>query len=190
MEQSSPGWKMYVDKDWLHTNQLRGTICFSYIVDTSNSWTMLGGMSANNVRQAAATYEKFPVAERQDFLDNANAILAKASDAHAQAGSELAVSACEVAMICMCGTKTYRLVQQDDPELKGHWFTVLYRLNNGAILRRPTHIRTRDAANQPVGLGDLVDIIRNVVAHDTRPGTGVYAQIQEGGGAHIREEWL
>ena len=181
---------MYVDKDWLHSNQQGGTICFSYVVDTSNSWTACGGMTANDVRQVAATYEKLPEPERQDLLASANLILAKASDAKAEAGSELAVSACEVAMICMCGTKTYRMVQQDDPELKGHWFTVLYRLKNGVILRRPTYLRSRDSVNQPVKLGELVDIIRDAVAHDTRPGTGIYAQIEQGGGTFIREQWL
>ena len=184
LDTSNPGWSTKITPGWLEDQKLSDLTVYSYIVDTSNGWTVVGGLTPDKFKEVWAHYKEVPKKAVNKFLDEIHSTLLAASDANAQPGSELAMNACVMAMMSICDTGTFELARQSQPSLKGHWISVLYRTKDGACLRRPAYT-FGDGGAQPLDPAELYGAIQQIIDIDRNPRTNVGKQIQAAGGAKI-----
>jgi hypothetical protein len=186
---SNPGWNVKLQPDWKERNSLEELVVYSYILDVSNGWTVVGGFGLDIFERVYALYREVKPSHMKRHLDQIHNTLLAASDANVQAGSQEAVNACVLSMVSWCNAKTFEAARQASPRLEGHWISVLYRLKDGACLRRPAFVQ-KDGFPAAIDPGSLCAMVEQIIRTDRNPKSNVGQQIRAGGGANIHPKFL
>jgi len=184
MNTANPGWQTKLTPGWGDLNSLSDLSVFSYIVDTSNGWTVMGAVTAQNFKDAQAQYEQIEKRQLKAYMDRIHNTMLAASDASAQPRTELAMNACVLSLVSLCDTSTFKLARQCSSSVEGHWISVLYRLKDGACLRRPA-FSYPDGTSKPLEPAALYQVLRQIIKADSDPTSKVGQHILSAGGAAI-----
>lgn len=107
-----------------------------YLVDTLTLWNVVGGISESSATKLFELAEQSPASLYQRAPGLVGLNLLKASMERAQLHDETTQNALTMAGLYLACTETYSQIRARD-SLRGHWFVLLYHLQDGSRTVRP-----------------------------------------------------
>lgn len=156
-----------------------------YLVDTSNLWNVVGGVSEEGMTQLIAHADSAPAALYQMAPGLAGMAVRKASSTGARLSDSACQNALTFASFYLACTET-RTEVSTTGSLRGHWLVLLYHLRDGSTQLRPVFSRATAACK--FGAESFVGAVLDVVVKDLHGGVSqVSKQVQAAGGLRLAE---
>jgi len=156
-----------------------------YLVDTSNLWNVMGGVSEDGMQQLIAHAEAAPAALYQRAPGLAGTAILKASATSARLADMTCQNALTFSSFYLACTETRSEVTTSTGSLRGHWLVLMYRLRDGSTQLRPV-FAAADAACK-LDAQTFVDVVLDVVVKDLQGGSEISKRIQAAGGLRLAE---
>lgn len=156
-----------------------------YLVDTSNLWNVVGGVSEEGMNRLIAHAESAPSSLYQRAPGLAGMALLKA----AATGARLADTSCQDALTLagfyLACTETRTEALSRTGSLSGYWLVLLYHLQDGSSQLRPVFAAAAHACK--LDAQTFVAAVLDVVMKDLHGSTQVSKRIQGAGGLRLAE---
>ena len=154
-----------------------------YVVDTSTGWA--GAISVDGFALARASAKASGWTTDQ-MADSTGALISKLGREDAPNDSPELVQCLQVMAAALTGTQTFEVAKPTG--LDGHWLYIGYRMLDGSTICRPLFFRSHGLGFVPPEA--LTDVVRRVVAQDTRtPTSTVGRMLKRSGGALLAEAY-
>jgi hypothetical protein len=158
-----------------------------YLVDTSNLWTLAGAAREADA-VAARNHATSTAGASAQLLAGIGAVLGDCSDRNLGPQCARAQQAASLALLAMSCTSTFSQVKRVTGDYAGHWFYILYRLNDGETVTRPAFIGAK--AHGLLASERMIGAVRQIVATDMAldDETTVGRELRRGGGVRLAGE--
>lgn len=156
-----------------------------YLVDTSNLWNVVGGVSEEGMKRLISHAETAPSSLYQRAPGLAGMALLKAAATGARLGDMSCQNALTFAGFYLACTETRTEAISANGSLRGHWLVLLYHLQDGSSQLRPVVAAATRACK--LDAQTLVAAVLDVVTRDLYGSTQVSKRIQGAGGLRLAE---
>lgn len=181
VQQLSPGWSVqlqpHLEPGQIDLGRYQARI---YLIDTSNGWTAAAAMAPESFEEARRNATKAMLSQTK-LLDAAGQAIAQQSRRQAEADDTELTACFQLVAAVLTGTQTYQTVKLSG--LAGHWLYLAYRGHDASITCRPMYFSATERGFCSPAV--LEQVMRQVIAHDLRPGTHVADTLRRAGGAMI-----
>ena len=156
-----------------------------YLVDTSNLWNVVGGVSEDGMTRLIAPAESAPASLYQRAPGLAGMAILKASATGARLADVTCQNVLTFAGFYLACTETRTEVISATGSLRGHWLVLLYHLQEGTSQLRPVFAPATGACK--LDAESFVAAVLDVVMKDLHGSTQISQRIQGAGGLRLAE---
>lgn len=151
-----------------------------YLVDTLSLWNVVGGASEKRVINLFEMAQSAPPSLFPGAPGLAGVAILNAANRGVGLGDTSCQNALTLSGFYLACTETYA-VARDKGTLRGHWFVLLYHLENGNRTVRPFY--APEPARRKLNAQEHMNLIVDVIARDLHSrSSGIAERIEEGGG--------